>query len=280
MSGGCCVDADLPYGCAEPGRIGPCVCARDAAARAVPAEQSRVPARRRRRSGRHGREHTSGRGLPAGRADRPCSGTDAGRTGPAPRRRLRGGRADGRPDERTTDRRTDGGRTAGPRRPGALAPAQAAGRGGGRPCGCSSPIVRPARQWAARGGTCSPERPINRRRVQLPSRPSPRTGEPSAAVAPRGSLLPAAAAAALPPTPHGRPSVRDRGRAPPRAPSLRELLPACPRAPTTASARERPAPRAAVPSGGQHQPSSGRPRIHPAASGPPGLRVPTQPPLD
>lgn len=81
-------------------------------------------------------------------------------------------------------------RTDGPRAPG---PRARAGRSGGRHCGGSSPFVRPTRQWAARRGTCSAERPINRRRVQLPSRPSPRTGEPSAAMPGGGGSRPPAA---------------------------------------------------------------------------------------
>jgi hypothetical protein len=99
-------------------------------------------------------------------------------------------------------------------RPGDIAPVQAAGRGGGRLCGCSSPIVRPARQWAARGGTCSPERPINRRRVQLPSRPSPRTASPAR------------------PWPGGGGSVRRSGRA--AGATVARVCPpprSCPRAP-------------------------------------------------
>lgn len=109
---------------------------------AVPAGRSRCPTARRR----------SGRAVWA-RVPRAAGRRSAG-LGAAARRPAPGGLA--------------AGRTAGPRRTGASA---RAGRGGGQLCGCGSPIVRPARQWAARGGTCSPERPINRRRVQLPSAP-------------------------------------------------------------------------------------------------------------
>lgn len=168
--------------------MGPCVCVRDAAARGC-ASRAEPGARRLLRSGRRGLGRTSGRGVHSGGALGSCAGPEA-------RARWAGSP----PLGARTDAPTSARRSGGPRRPGALAPGQASGRGGGRPCGCGSPIVRPARQWAARGGTCSPERPINRRRVQLPSRPSPRTGEPSAAAAPERSLPPAtpAPAAAAP----------------------------------------------------------------------------------
>lgn len=195
--------------------MGPCVCARDAAARGR-ASRAEPGARRRVRSGRRGRGRTSGRGVPSGGALGSSAGPEAAARG-----------AGSPPLGARTDAPTSARRSGGPRRPGALALGQASGRGGGRPCGCGSPIVRPARQWAARGGTCSPERPINRRRVQLPSRPSPRTGEPSAAAAPGRSLSP---------------PYRARGH------RARE------------SPRERPAPRAAVPSGGQCWPCCPAPR--------------------
>lgn len=99
-------------------------------------------------------------------------------------------------------------------------PRARAGRSGGRHCGCSSPIVKPARQWAARGGTCSPERPINRSRVQLPSRPSPWTRDPSAA-APAGG--------------GSRPLASERRCQPGRAAWHRRALPSAPARPPLAS---------------------------------------------
>lgn len=128
--------------------------------------------------------------------------------------------AEGRTEEAETDaptgaRRTDGGRAvdgwpAPPRGPRARA-----GRSGGRHCGCSSPIVKPARQWAARGGTCSPERPINRSPVQLPSRPSPWTREPSAAAPAGGGSRPLASELAV--SRAGRPGTAARSLRPLRA---------------------------------------------------------------
>lgn len=200
--------------------MGPCVCVRDAAARGC-ASRAEPGARRRVRSGRRGLGRTSGRGVHSGGALGSCAGPEA-------RARWAGSP----PLGARTDAPTSARRSGGPRRPGALAPGQASGRGGGRPCGCGSPIVRPARQWAARGGTCSPERPINRRRVQLPSRPSPRTGEPR------------------------------RGRGPGKEPPARHSRARGRRARRAPSPRERPAPRTAVPSGGHCWPSCPVPR-HP-----------------
>lgn len=158
--------------------MGPCVCARGRGGR------SRVP------DGAGGAGATaagapSGRGVPAGGPGRQVVRRDR-----RPARRACSPATGARRKRARTHRRAHG-RMDGSRRARALAPVQAADHGGGRHCGCSSPIVSPARQWAARRGTCSPERPINRRRVQLPSRPSPRTGEPSAAAARWGSLPPA-----------------------------------------------------------------------------------------
>lgn len=156
--------------------MGPCVCARglDALARAVPAGGAGCPTAQEDRAPRPAAGAPSGRGVPAGEEGGSCPGMAAGRAGPAPGRRARRGRADRRTDGRTGD--------GWPAPPGGPRARAGCGRAG---TACSSPIVGPARQWAARGGTCSPEKPINRLRVQLPSRPSPRTGEPSTA-APEG----------------------------------------------------------------------------------------------
>lgn len=204
--------------------MGPCVCARGRGGR------SRVP------DGAGGAGATaagapSGRGVPAGGLGRQVVRRDR-----RPARRACSP-ATGARRKRTRTHRRAHGRMDGSRRARALAPVQAADHGGGRHCGCSSPIVSPARQWAARRGTCSPERPINRRRVQLPSRPSPRTGEPSAAAAPMGE-------------PPARPLPRVHRQS--RALSLPPCGLPAPAGTHATSPQWSPAPRAAVPSDGRH----------------------------
>ncbi|XP_061059789.1 collagen alpha-1(I) chain-like [Eubalaena glacialis] len=183
------------------GKNGP-LCVRPGRGGAGRASRAEPGARRRVRSGRHGRGRTSGRGMPSGRARGPGAGTDAGSAGPAPRRLERGGRADGR----TGDQSTTDGRPAPPRGPRARA-----GRGPRR-----GPALRLQQPHSA-----FPPLPADRRaqRGRGPER------EP----------------------PARRRRARGRG-APPRAPSGPAQLP---RGPAAASPLERPAPRAAVPSGSQ-----------------------------
>lgn len=162
------------------GKNGPlCVHPGRGAGRASRAEPG---ARRRERSGRHGRGRTVGVRGSRGRGSHVVP-RDGRRQGLLPAdRRTEVARKDAPTGGR---RRTDGSRAPDPR--------ARAGRSGGRHCGGSSPFVKPTRQWAARRGTCSAERPINRLRVQLPSRPSPRTGEPSTALPGGGGSRPPAA---------------------------------------------------------------------------------------